>query len=146
MSKSFFVVDKLNVVAKECFPLVRFNYDNSDYLIYYSASDNNCDIFISKLLRNNGKYIFDNVDSLEIFSSLVRDILELPASYTKDLNIEQLFNDFSDNHNIEFVARFPILSDQEGYNISNLMNIDMEYIKDVNYFYSHALPKLKKLA
>ena len=148
MSKSFFVVDKLNVVAKECFPLVRFNYDDSDFLIYYSILDENnkCDIFISKLLKSNGIYKIENIslDFKNFFSSLVHDILEFPSLYTKDSDIDQLFTNFSEKHDIEFLARFPILGDQDSDNNFCLVNIDMDYITYVNYFYSNAIPKLKK--
>ena len=148
MSKSFFVVDKLKVVAKECIPLVRFNYSNADYLVYYSVSDDEerCDVFASGLLKSEGRYKLIDVSSdvKSVLESLVRDILELPSLYTKDSNITQLFDAFSESREITFLERFPILGDQEGTGNSYLLNAELNYIEYVHYFYSSTLPRFKK--
>ena len=148
MSKSFFVVDKLNVVAKECIPLVRFSYNNSEYLIYYSVSDDEdrCDVFVSRLLKNGGSYRITDIsfDIKNVLESLVHDILELPSLYTKESNIIQLFDSFSESRDITFLERFPILGDQEGTDNSYLLNTELSYIKYVYYFYSNKLTRIKK--
>ena len=67
MNKSFIVFDKLNSVAFECHTLVSFNFENSDYLVYYLLKSNSkCGIFISKLVKEKeGQYSLFDISKTE---------------------------------------------------------------------------------
>ena len=138
MSKSFFAVDKLNVVAKECFALIKFDYNGLDYLIYYTDLDNNkCNLFVSKMIDNK----LVNVLSDNNIVALVQKIVELPSSYSKSLDTNTLIDAFVKKYNISFSSHISSLGEQDACDDSPFVVADFDYIKYVDYFYTNALPK-----
>ena len=63
MNKNFVLMDKTNNTQKNATAVIKFNYENNDYLIY-SIDENevNKQIFVSKLILNSeGKSFIDNI-------------------------------------------------------------------------------------
>ena len=142
MSKSFFAVDKLNVIGKECFPLVAFVFNNKNYLVYYTpSSDKKCEVYVSKVSSDNN--LVDVLSSeIDKFTPIVRDMVVLPSTYKKDDDINNLIKDFLSKYDIEFLADIPEIGEQSFHNVSSLFEIELDYIEYVDYFYSSALPRL----
>ena len=63
MNKKIIVQDKNNNIQKEADTIIKFNFENKDYLIYsIEENEENRQIFVSKLILNSeGKYFIDNI-------------------------------------------------------------------------------------
>ena len=63
MNKKIIVQDKNNNIKKEADTIIKFNFENKDYLIYsIEENEENRQIFVSKLILNSeGKYFIDNI-------------------------------------------------------------------------------------
>lgn len=150
MNKSFIVFDKLNSVAFECHTLVSFNFENSDYLVYYLLKSNSkCGIFISKLVKEKeGQYSLFDISKTErdkLDGICYNVFVSLPSSFTADSDINKFVNDFCFNNNIIFLKNIPDLNDQLLCSNSNLSDSTLEYSEYVGSFYDAILPKVNIL-
>lgn len=151
MDKSFVVYDKLNSVAFYCYPLVRFYFDNSDYLVYYLPDGNSkCRIFTSKLIKSaSGNFLIHDITDNEksrLSNIPYSIVVSLPTSFSSGDDINKFFSDFSSNFGITFSSEIPKLSDQLLCPNSFFANSDLDYINDVISFYNVSLSKLNKLS
>lgn len=144
MNNFFVSVDSLNSVAYNCYSLVAFNFSNSSYLIYYSPEEaNKCKMFISKLnfVDENCYYIsdIDNNDK-EILNNIGYNIVvSFPSSYTKESDINKLFNDFEDKNCISFFDKVPLLNEQKLCRNSFLAHSNIDGIISIKSFYDKCL-------
>lgn len=142
MDNFFIVFDSLNSVAFQCYSLLRFNYNNDDYLIYYvSENDSNCKIYASKLFTNSSG-ICSLVDISNAEKNMLNDIIykiiiSFPSSYNKNVDIDEFVNNFSYSNNIVFSKNIPNLSEQVLCNNSFFANSDLKYISSVKSFYRY---------
>ena len=147
MNINFVVVDNLNSVAFDCYSLVKFNFNNYNYLLYYLLDNNSkCNVFVSKLLQDsNGMYYISDIsdaekEKLEPVSKNIFAIL--PNSYSKGIDINKFINDFSFENNIIFSKEIPALNEQGLCSNSNLANSYLEYCNFVRSFYDTILPNV----
>lgn len=150
MNFNFNIYDKLNFVAFDCFSLVRFSFENNDYLMYYRLNDNaKCGIYTSRLIKNSdGSYaIFDiSKDEKDKLDIIARNIFSsLPTSYSDGIDIDKLVNDFCFENKIIFSKQIPHLNDQFLCNNSLLADSSLEYCNFVKSFYDAVLPRVNIL-
>ena len=97
MNKQFLLLDKINNLQKIANCIVKFNFDVKDYIIYYvDENDNNCQIFVSKLIVNSdGKYFIDNLvlEEKKRLNDIVYNIVILtPTEGQKGVSFDVLKN------------------------------------------------------
>lgn len=147
MNRSFIVFDKLNSVAFDCYTLVSFNFENTDYLVYYLVKDDsNCGIFVSKLVKGTeDKYLLSDISNEEKtgLGDIPQNIfVKLPSSYSDGIDINKLINDFCSDNNIMFLKSIPKLEDQSLCKNSNLSDSTLEYSDYVKTFYDAIIPRV----
>ena len=142
--KEFVIVDRLNSVAFQCFPLVRFRFNNIDYLVYYFyESVNVCKVFTSRIIYNgNNKYSLCNIsndEKIKIRDIISAIIVDFPSSYSKNLDINKFVNDFTVGINIFFSKDIPNLEEQSLYSNSFFANSSSDYINYTKSFYNYIM-------
>lgn len=118
MNKQFLLLDKINNLQKIANCIVKFNFDGKDYLIYYvDENDNNCQIFVSKLIVNSdGKYFVDNLvlEEKKRLNDIVYNIVILtPTEGQKGVSFDVLKNNLSNKFGVSLSYDIPELGNQE---------------------------------
>lgn len=121
MNTSFNVLDKKNNVQKTADVIVKFNYENKEYLIYsIDENDQNKQIFISRLISNlEGEYFIENIlpEEKGKLSNIVYNIvIVLPSYYQKGKDAKELIDEFSTKNLVNLSKDIPELKNQEYYN------------------------------
>ena len=147
MNKEFVLVDRLNSVAFQCFSLVKFRFNNIDYLVYYSYEGvNNCKVFTSRIIANgNNSYSLSELSNEEknmIFHIIYAIVITLPSSYSKDLDISKIVNEFAMSNNIIFSKDIPSFGEQKLSNNSFFASSNADYLTFVRSFYNYVIPKV----
>lgn len=125
MNKKFVLVDKTNNLERNAEFIVRFSYENKDYLVYSTdESEQNKQIFASRLVLNSeGKYFIDGLseDEKGKISNLVYNIvILLPTDNKKGTSYEELANNFKNKYNVQLSIDFPSLDRQEYHSTSSI--------------------------
>lgn len=120
MNKSFVVFDKNSNLQKSANIIVKFNFEDCDYLIYSIDENNdNGQIFVSKLILNSeGKYFIDSITDEEKkkLSNLVYNIvIVLPSEESKGDSFKSLKNSFCEKFSFVFSSDIPEIGVQEYY-------------------------------
>ena len=118
MDKSFVLLDKGNNVQKIANAIVKFNFENRDYLVYsIEESQQNSQIFVSKLILNSeGKYFIDNIlpEEKNKLNNIVYNIVILiPTDAQKGNSFESLSNNLLDKFAVKLSAGIPVMDTQE---------------------------------
>ena len=144
MNKEFIIVDRLNSVAFQCSTIVRFRFNNIDYLVYYSyENDNKCKVFASRIICNgNNKFSLKDITSDEKsrISNIVSVIIvTFPSAYSKNLDINKFVNDFTTTNNISFSKDIPNFEEQSLFVNSFFANSNIDYLNYVKSFYNYII-------
>lgn len=120
MNQSFMLLDKSNNLQRAASVVVRFNYEEKDYLVYsVEESAQNSQIFVSKLVLNSeGKYFVDNLlpEEKGKLNNIVYNIVILvPTEAQKGVAFESLISTYFDKISVKLSCDIPDLSTQEYY-------------------------------
>lgn len=120
MNNSFILKDKNNNLEKTANVIVKFNYDEKDYLVYsIDENDQNCQIFVSRLILNSeGKYFIDNVmpEEKNKLSNIVYNIVILtPTDAKKGIDYDVLSKNLFDKFSVKLSSSINIMEIQEYY-------------------------------
>ena len=106
MNKKIIVQDKNNNIKKEADTIIKFNFENKDYLIYsIEENEENRQIFVSKLILNSeGKYFIDNIlpEEKGKLNNIVYNIVILtPTEAKKGIDGLLLINGLTDKFSVK---------------------------------------------
>lgn len=144
MNKNFILMDKTNNIQKNATEVIKFNYENNDYLIY-SIDENevNKQIFVSKLILNSeGKSFIDNIlpEEKNKLSNVVYNIIILtPSNFKKGALANDLLKDIKEKLMVNLSLELPDLGSQEYFANCSIAITNKEFVEDAIKFYNDNL-------
>lgn len=144
MNKNFVLMDKTNNTQKNATAVIKFNYENNDYLIY-SIDENevNKQIFVSKLILNSeGKSFIDNIlpEEKNKLSNVVYNIIILtPSNFKKGALANNLLKDIKEKLMANLSLEIPELGSQEYFANCSIAITNKEFVEDAIKFYNDNL-------
>lgn len=149
MNKNFVLMDKTNNTQRNATAVIKFNYENNDYLIY-SIDENevNKQIFVSKLILNSeGKSFIDNIlqEEKNKLSNVVYNIIILtPSNFKKGALANNLLKDIKEKLMVNLSLEIPELGSQEYFANCSIAITNKEFVEDAIKFYNDNL-NMKKV-
>lgn len=146
MGNKFMLIDKINNVQKEATAIIKFNFENKDYLIY-SIDDNgeNSQIFSSRLILNSeGVYFLDNIlpeEKNKLNTLIYSIVISLPTESKKGLDASTLLNDFSNKYVVTLSSEIPNVNQQEYFQNCSFAITNRALVLDAINFYEANLKK-----
>lgn len=144
MNKNFVLMDKTNNTQRNATAVIKFNYENNDYLIY-SIDENevNKQIFVSKLILNSeGKSFIDNIlpEEKNKLSNVVYNIIILtPSNFKKGALANNLLKDIKEKLMVNLSLEIPELGSQEYFANCSIAITNKEFVEDAIKFYNDNL-------
>lgn len=144
MNKNFVLMDKTNNTQRNATAVIKFNYENNDYLIY-SIDENevNKQIFVSKLILNSeGKSFIDNIlpEEKNKLSNVVYNIIILtPSNFKKGALANNLLKDIKEKLMVNLSLEIPELGSQEYFANCSIAITNKEFVEDATKFYNDNL-------
>lgn len=144
MNKNFVLMDKTNNTQRNATAVIKFNYENNDYLIY-SIDENevNKQIFVSKLILNSeGKSFIDNIlpEEKNKLSNVVYNIIILtPSNFKKGALANNLLKDIKEKLMVNLSLELPELGSQEYFANCSIAITNKEFVEDAIKFYNDNL-------
>ena len=144
MNKNFVLMDKTNNTQRNAPAVIKFNYENNDYLIY-SIDENevNKQIFVSKLILNSeGKSFIDNIlqEEKNKLSNVVYNIIILtPSNFKKGALANNLLKDIKEKLMVNLSLEIPELGSQEYFANCSIAITNKEFVEDAIKFYNDNL-------
>lgn len=144
MNKNFVLMDKTNNTQRNATAVIKFNYENNDYLIY-SIDENevNKQIFVSKLILNSeGKNFIDNIlpEEKNKLSNVVYNIIILtPSNFKKGALANNLLKDIKEKLMVNLSLELPELGSQEYFANCSIAITNKEFVEDAIKFYNDNL-------
>lgn len=144
MNKKIIVQDKNNNIKKEADTIIKFNFENKDYLIYsIEENEENRQIFVSKLILNSeGKYFIDNIlpEEKGKLNNIVYNIVILtPTEAKKGIDGLLLINGLTDKFSVKLSIEIPELGEQEYYSNCSIAITSKILVEDAIKFYEENL-------
>lgn len=144
MNKKIIVQDKNNNIKKEADTIIKFNFENKDYLIYsIEENEENRQIFVSKLILNSeGKYFIDNIlpEEKGKLNNIVYNIVILtPTEAKKGIDGLLLINGLTDKFSVKLSTEIPELGEQEYYSNCSIAITSKILVEDAIKFYEENL-------
>lgn len=144
MNKKIIVQDKNNNIQKEADTIIKFNFENKDYLIYsIEENEENRQIFVSKLILNSeGKYFIDNIlpEEKGKLNNIVYNIVILtPTEAKKGIDGLLLINGLTDKFSVKLSTEIPELGEQEYYSNCSIAITSKILVEDAIKFYEENL-------
>lgn len=144
MNKNFIVQDKNNNIQKNANTIIKFNFENKDYLIYsIEENEENRQIFVSKLILNSeGKYFIDNIlpEEKGKLSTVVYNIVILtPTEAKKGTDALSLIDGLSDKFSVKLSNEIPDLGEQEYFSNCSIAITSKILVEDAVKFYEENL-------
>ena len=137
MNNSFLVIDKLNAIFKQCYSILSFKYENSDYVIYYCSEDGvTYTVFVSTVLvDSNNNYCLSEVlhDNKDILAKFVYDfVINFPLNQSDE---DYIYN-YCEENGIVLTDNISFNSDQCFFDNSIVANTSFNDVKRAAYFYN----------
>lgn len=144
MNTNFMLFDKNNNLQKQATTLIKFNYEENDYLIYsIEENEQNKQIFVSKIILNSeGKYFIESItpeDKSKLNNIVYNIIIMIPSNYKKGGMPEDLINDFSKKYSVTLSKQIPVLEDQEYFSNCSVAITSSTLLNNANDFYLNYL-------
>ena len=144
MNKNFVLMDKTNNTQKNATAVIKFNYENNDYLIYsIDKNEVNKQIFVSKLILNSeGKSFIDNIlpEEKNKLSNVVYNIIILtPSNFKKGALANNLLKDIKEKLMANLSLEIPELGSQEYFANCSIAITNKEFVEDAIKFYNDNL-------
>lgn len=120
MNGSFILFDKNNNLQRIANVIVKFNFEGINYLIYsVDENEQNCQIFVSKLILNSeGKYFIDNImpeEKRKLNNIVYNIVILLPVEVQKGNTFDKLVGNLFDKFSVKLSLGDPITETQEYY-------------------------------
>lgn len=146
MNKSFVLFDKNNNLRKNATAVVKFKFDDKDYLIYsIEENDQNSQIFVSKIILNSeGKYFVDDLlpDEKGKLNNIVYNIVILiPTEEKKGIDFESLVNTYLDKLSVKLFSDIPDMEIQEYYSNCSVAITNKVLVESAVKLYEEKLNK-----
>lgn len=148
MNNTFVLLDKNNNLQKNANMVVKFNFENKDYLVYgVEENEQNCQIFVSKLVLNSeGKYFIDNIlsDEKNKLSNIVYNIvILLPTDMTKGNDFQSLINNLFNKFSVKLLSGLPTLDTQEYFSNCSIAITNKTLVENAIKLYDEKLNVVK---
>lgn len=144
MNKNFIVTDKTNNLQKNATAIIKFNFENKDYLVYsIDENDVNKQIFVSKLIINSeGNLFIDNIlpEEKNKLSNIVYNLVILtPSNFKKGASPVELIKDIKEKLMVTPSLEIKELGNQEYYANCSIAITNKEFVEDAIKFYNDNL-------
>lgn len=144
MDKSFVLLDKNNNLQKTASVIVKFNFENKDYIVYsIEENEQNSQIFVSKLILNSeGKYFIDNIlpEEKKKLSNVVYNIVILtPIEAKKGVSFEILTKNLFGKFLVKLSSSIKIMEIQEYYSNCSIAITNNLLVNSAVKFYDENL-------
>lgn len=140
MNNNFILIDKTNNLQKNATAIIKFNFENKDYLVY-SIDENevNKQIFVSKLILNSeGKSFIENIlpEEKNKLSNIVYNLIILtPTNFKKGMQPTELLKDIKEKLMVNLSLEIPQLNNQEYYANCSIAITNKEFVEESIKFY-----------
>lgn len=120
MNKSFMLLDKNNSLQKNATIVVKFNFEQKDYLIYcIDENEANSQIFVSRLVLNSdGKYFIDNIlpeEKNKLNNIVYNIVILLPTEAQKGSSFKDLSSNLLEKFGTKLMYDIPNMDIQDYY-------------------------------
>lgn len=148
MNKDFIIEDKTNNLQKKASGIVKFNYENKDYLIYcIDENEKNQQIFVSRLILNSeGKYFIDNImpeEKNKLNNIVYNMVIVTPSNAKKGMDSNELIKNLTEKNMIKISCDIPELNIQEYYPNCSMAITNKEFVTEAIKFYETNLKEEK---
>lgn len=141
MNNNFILIDKTNNLQKNATAIIKFNFENKDYLVY-SIDENevNKQIFVSKLILNSeGKSFVENIlpEEKNKLSNIVYNLIILtPTNFKKGMQPTELLKDIKEKLMVNLSLEIPQLNNQEYFANCSIAITNKEFVEESIKFYT----------
>lgn len=138
-----------NGVKKEAEFIVKFNFENKDYLIYCTdENESNKQVFVSKLtLNTEGKYFVDDITPEEKtkLNGVVYNIVILtPNEAKKGLEAKTLIDKLTNDNKLTLSVEMPLLNEQTYYSNCSIAITSKSLVEEaINFFKTNLVVKVE---
>lgn len=144
MNNKFILFDKNNNIEKDAQLIVKFNFENNNYLVYsIEENEQNSQIFVSKLVLNSeGNSFIDDISLEEKgkLSNIVYNIVILiPSDIEKGTDFQTLINNLFNKFSVKLLSGLPTLSNQEYYSNCSIAITNNSLVKNALDLYNEKL-------
>ncbi len=146
MNKNFILIDKTNNLQKNATAIIKFTFENKDYLVYsIDENDVNKQIFVSKLILNSeGKSFVENIlpEEKNKLSNIVYNLIILtPSNFKKGMQPIELLKDIKEKLMVNPSLEIPELNSQEYFANCSIAITNKEFVEESIKFYTDNLEK-----
>lgn len=140
MNKNFIIMNKNNNTQMQVSSLVKFNFNNKDYLVYFiDENEENKQIFVSRLILNSeGKYFIDNImpeEKAKLSEIVYNIVILIPTNNQKGESADKLLSSLTEKYTLSLSNDVPTLGEQEYYNNCSIAITSKELVALAEVFY-----------
>jgi len=126
---------------REGYSLVKFNFNNKDYLVYFiDENEENKQIFVSRLILNSeGKYFIDNImpeEKAKLSEIVYNIVILIPTNNQKGEPADKLLSSLTEKYTLLLSNDIPTLGEQEYYNNCSIAITSKELVGLAEVFYN----------
>ena len=141
MNKNFIIMNKNNNTQMQASSLVKFNFNNKDYLVYFiDENEENKQIFVSRLILNSeGKYFIDNImpeEKAKLSEIVYNIVILIPTNNQKGEAADKLLSSLTEKYVLSLSNDIPTLGEQEYYNNCSIAITSKELVALAETFYN----------
>lgn len=141
MNKNFIIMNKNNNTQMQVSSLVKFNFNNKDYLVYFiDENEENKQIFVSRLILNSeGKYFIDNImpeEKAKLSEIVYNIVILIPTNNQKGESADKLLSSLTEKYTLSLSNDVPTLGEQEYYNNCSIAITSKELVALAEVFYN----------
>ncbi len=141
MNKNFIIMNKNNNAQMQASSLVKFNFNNKDYLVYFiDENEENKQIFVSRLILNSeGKYFIDNImpeEKAKLSEIVYNIVILIPTNNQKGEPADKLLSSLTEKYALLLSNDIPTLGEQEYYNNCSIAITSKELVALAEVFYN----------
>lgn len=141
MNKNFIIMNKNNNTQMQASSLVKFNFNNKDYLVYFiDENKENKQIFVSRLILNSeGKYFIDNImpeEKAKLSEIVYNIVILIPTNNQKGEPADKLLSSLTEKYALLLSNDVPTLGEQEYYNNCSIAITSKELVGLAEVFYN----------
>lgn len=141
MNKNFIIMNKNNNTQMQASSLVKFNFNNKDYLVYFiDENEENKQIFVSRLILNSeGKYFIDNImpeEKAKLSEIVYNIVILIPTNNQKGEPADKLLSSLTEKYTLSLSNDVPTLGEQEYYNNCSIAITSKELVALAEVFYN----------
>ena len=144
MNTNFVLMDKNNNIQKNATAVVKFIFENKDYMIYsIPENEENSQVLASKIILNSeGKHFIEDISAEEKskISNLVYNmVILIPTEAKKGSDKNELINNLKNKYSVNISIDIPELMNNDYFSNSSIAITNKILIEDAINFYKEAL-------